>query len=129
LSGTDLRGADLRKAHLKRATLREAHLARTHFDGADLTGVSFMDAEHNVAAQLEQLRVTVHHDARIAPLQHVTHAPMPPVKRLAILPIEPAHTRHEIPLRGLNQQMIMIAHQAIGGTGPVLLLDLAVEQA
>jgi hypothetical protein len=48
---------------------------------------------------------------------------MPPVRALRIHSVELAHSFREIAIRGLNQQMIVIAHQAVRVTQPVEILD------
>jgi|WetSurSiteA1Bulk_404760.scaffolds.fasta_scaffold04934_4 hypothetical protein len=44
---------------------------------------------------------------------------VPPVVTLGIDPVELPHPPAEIALRGLDEQMIVILHQAIGMTEPV----------
>lgn len=44
-----------------------------------------------------------------------------PVDCLGIEPVQPAHARYEIAFGGFEQQMVMVAHQAIGKQTPPLL--------
>jgi hypothetical protein len=48
---------------------------------------------------------------------------MPTVRALRIHSVELAHPFREIAIRRLNQQMIVIPHQAVGVTQPVEILD------
>jgi hypothetical protein len=48
---------------------------------------------------------------------------MPTIRALRIHAVELAHPLREIAIRGLNHQMIVIAHQAVGVTQPVEILD------
>jgi len=52
----------------------------------------------------------------------------PPVKRLGVDAVEPAHSPDQVGLGGLDQQVIMVVHQAEGVTDPTLLVDLFAEQ-
>jgi hypothetical protein len=48
----------------------------------------------------------------------------PPVKRLGIYAVQPAHATDQVGLWGFDQQVIMVVHQAVGVTEPTLLMDL-----
>jgi len=57
------------------------------------------------------------------PLKDMPHPPMPPAERLRVDAIYLSHTRREIPLRCLNEQMIMIHHEAVCITDPLRIVD------
>lgn len=45
---------------------------------------------------------------------------MSPVEGLGVNPVQLPHPKGEIPLRGLDEQMVMIFHEAVGVTEPVV---------
>ncbi len=53
---------------------------------------------------------------------------MPTINLLGVAPIQAAHPLAEVPFRGFDQQMVMIAHQTLGITPPLLLLHFLAEQ-
>ena len=53
---------------------------------------------------------------------------MTSVEGLGIDPIEPAHAAHQVRLRGFQQQVIVVVHQAEGIEHPALLGDFPGEQ-
>jgi len=45
---------------------------------------------------------------------------MSPVEGLGVNPVQLPHPDRQIPLRGLDEQMVMIFHEAVGVTEPVV---------
>lgn len=56
------------------------------------------------------------------------HPLLPPIKLLGVAPIQAAHPLAEVPFRGFEQQMVMISHQTLGITPPLLLSNFLAEQ-
>src|SRR2546425_8503175 len=48
------------------------------------------------------------------------HPRMAAIEALGVDPVELPHPGGEIPLRGLQQQMVMVAHQTVGMAPPVI---------
>jgi len=56
------------------------------------------------------------------------HPVVAAVEGLGVCAVEAPHAGDQIALRGLDEQVIMVAHQAIGVTDPPLLRDLPTQQ-
>jgi hypothetical protein len=52
---------------------------------------------------------------------------MPPIEVLRIAPVQPSHPATQIRFRCVEEEMIVIAHQAIGIAPPALLEDFTSE--
>jgi hypothetical protein len=50
----------------------------------------------------------------------MAHPPMPSIELLGIGPIELPHPLRQVSLRGLDQEMIMVVHKAIGMAKPAI---------
>jgi hypothetical protein len=61
-------------------------------------------------------------------VEHVAHPPVAPVEALGVDLIEPLQAACQVRLGGFDEQMVVIAHQAVGVESPALLGDLAAEQ-
>ena len=70
------------------------------------------------------MAVPVHDNRLVAPLQHVASPAVSPVKGLGVGSVEAAHAPDQVRLGGLEQQVKVVAHQAIGIEQPALLPDL-----
>ncbi len=67
----------------------------------------------------EQVAVALDENAFVAPLEHVPDTAMAPVDELGIDAIELAHAGREIAFRGLDDEVVVIAHLAPGVNRPV----------
>jgi len=76
--------------------------------------------EHDVAAKLQQVGFPFNQDRLELPLRKMSNAFVPPVETLSVNAVELAHADREIGLTGLDQQMLMIGHQAVGMADPVI---------
>ena len=45
---------------------------------------------------------------------------MPAIKELGLYPVQLPHPDRKIPLRSLNEKMVMVVHEAIGVTDPTV---------
>jgi hypothetical protein len=72
--------------------------------------------QHDVTADLTQVGITVHELRPEPTLEHMATSLVSPVESLRVHPVEVSHRDGEIRLEGLQQQMIVIAHEAIGVT-------------
>ena len=70
--------------------------------------------EVNIAADFEQISITINQYALEPPLKQVAHLVVPPVIGLRIDAIDLAHQARKIGATRVNHEMIMIVHQAIG---------------
>ena len=61
--------------------------------------------EHNVAAELQQMRVPFHHDRLEPALKQVSNPVVPAVEALSVNAVELAHSDGEIALGRLHQQV------------------------
>ena len=77
--------------------------------------------QDNVAGQFKQVGVAVNQESLAAPLEDMDHAPSARVELQRLDAVELAHTTCQIDVCRLDQQMVVIAHQAIGVTDPVAL--------
>jgi hypothetical protein len=64
----------------------------------------------------------------VPPLEQVTYTVMTPVEALRIRGVQPSHASREIGLRRFDQEMIVIAHEAVRVKAPSLLPNLAREE-
>jgi hypothetical protein len=69
------------------------------------------------------------HPRREAFAEEVAPAFVSSVERLGVDPVEPAHPFREAPELGLDDQMVVVRHQAERVHSPVVALDLLREEA
>jgi hypothetical protein len=69
------------------------------------------------------------HPRREAFAEEVAPAFVPPVERLGVDPVEPAHPFGEAPELGLEDEVVVVRHQAERVHAPVVALDLLREEA
>ncbi len=62
----------------------------------------------NIAADVQQVVVPIHHQRLIALLEDVPALPMPPIKREGKTGLQRLHELGQIPLGSLQQQMEVI---------------------
>ncbi len=70
--------------------------------------------EHHVAAQLQQVTVLFNQNGCVPSLKPMPHLTLAPVGLLRIDPIKLPNPLGQMPLRGFDQQMIMVIHEAVG---------------
>ncbi|MGH1450617.1 MAG: hypothetical protein ACRBBM_14530 [Pseudomonadaceae bacterium] len=68
-------------------------------------------------------------DRFVASLKALAHPVVPSIVLLGIDTVQLAHTAGEIAVRRFNQKVLMIAHQAVSMTQPVVLLADFANQA
>lgn len=74
--------------------------------------------QHHIATQLQEMRVFLHQDGLEPSLEQMAHPPMPSIKGLGVHAIELTHAPGQIRLRGFQQKMVVVVHQAIGMAEP-----------
>jgi hypothetical protein len=66
--------------------------------------------------------VLLHKNGFEPPLKQMAHLRMPPVVVLRIAAIQLPHAKREIRLRRLDEEMIVIVHQAVGVADPAIAI-------
>jgi len=84
-----------------------------------LCGFGPYGVQHHVPTQLQQITLLLYNDGFISPLEDVSRLAVPSIESLGVNSIEVPHPPAEIALRGFDNQMIVIIHQAIGVAEPV----------
>jgi hypothetical protein len=79
--------------------------------------------ERDVARDRQQLGIAPHDHRGVPPLKDVADVPVPPVERLGVQPVQPVHAHREIWLGRLDEQVHVVAHQAVRKAPPALPLD------
>jgi hypothetical protein len=69
------------------------------------------------------------HPRREAFAEEVAPTFMPPVERLGVDPVEPPHPLGEAPELGLEDEVVVVRHQAERVHAPVVAVDLLREEA
>jgi hypothetical protein len=64
-----------------------------------------------------------HEDSRIPPLEEMADPAVPPVEGLGIDAIELAHSPRQIRPRGLDEEVVVVRHQAVGMAAPAITPD------
>jgi len=62
----------------------------------------------------QQISIPVHQDRLEAPLEQVTHLLVSTVVGLGVDPVDVAHQQGEIALPGVQHEVVVVAHQAVG---------------
>ena len=73
------------------------------------------------------MRVPLHENGVEAALQEMTHARMAPVEALRVDAVQLAHPARERRLGGLEEEMVVVAHQHVGVEAPTVGPDDARE--
>ncbi len=84
--------------------------------------------QHDVATEFQQVALLVDKDTLESPLQDMADVVMPTVRGLGIHAVQAPRAVTEVRLGGFQQEMVMVAHQAVGVASPLLLGNLACEQ-
>ena len=86
----------------------------------------------DVAAQLKKIGVPVDDDRLEPPLEQMAHDAVAPIEGLRVHGIDVAHEPREICLVGMNDEVVVIAHQAVRHDGrlePVRRLGKQLQEA
>jgi len=67
-----------------------------------------------VAADFQQISTPVHQDRFEAPLEQMTHLVVATVVGLGIDPVDVTHQQGQIPLPGVQHEVVVVGHQAVG---------------
>jgi hypothetical protein len=83
--------------------------------------------QRDVPREHEKIHLAFDDDALEAALQQVPYPIMPAVEMLGICAVHRAHAARQIRLWGLGEQMVVIAHEAIGIEPPAEVRDRLAE--
>jgi hypothetical protein len=75
------------------------------------------------------MTLAVHDNTLVPALPQMADTMVAAIKMLRIHAIQSLHALHEISFRRFDEQMIMIVHQAIRVTSPLVLVDLPSQDA
>jgi hypothetical protein len=84
--------------------------------------------EHDVASHLEQLRVALDQLVVKAALKEVTTVVVTPVEPLRVHAVQPVHAARDVCFRRLDEEVIVIRHQAIRMADPSQEVDHLLNQ-
>jgi len=70
--------------------------------------------EIQVAADFQQISLSVHQDCLEAPLEQVIYPVAAAVVGLGVDPVDVAHQQGHIPLPGVQHEVVVVGHQAVG---------------
>ena len=76
--------------------------------------------QDDVAADFQQIALLVYQDRLEAPLKHMSHAPVSSIISLSVDAVELAHADGEVAVGGLDDEVVVVAHEAIGVAEPVI---------
>ena len=83
--------------------------------------------QHDVPAHFQKMTVFLDQDGLIPALEQVTGPSVPFIEQLGIDAIELPHTDGKIAVRGFDEKMIMVSHEAIRVTDPVITLNYVLD--
>ena len=83
--------------------------------------------EHNVAAKLQQIAVTLHKNGLVPSLENMTYPVVATVKTLGVNPVYVPHPLGKFAFNCFYQQVVVVVHKAIGVTEPVEPFDHLLE--
>jgi len=76
--------------------------------------------EHHISARLKKMAILLHQNSLKPSLKEVSYPAMPLIESLRIDTVQLPHAYRKISVRGINEQMVMIVHQAIGVAEPII---------
>ena len=85
--------------------------------------------KYHVAAQFEEIGIAIDQDRLEATLQHVTDPAVATVEPLRVDTVELAHGLRKTGLPGLEEEVIVVVHQAVGVHGQVKARDNTFQNA
>ena len=81
--------------------------------------------QDDVPAHLKEMTVLLDQDRFVPSLEQVSGPAVPLVHELSIDAVQLPHTNRKITIRGLNEEMVMVCHEAVGMADPVVpLVDM-----
>lgn len=83
--------------------------------------------EDDVSADREQVGVFLDEDRAVSRLEEMAKPPVAPVVPLRVDAVEVAHAEGKVPVRDFEQQVVVVVHQAVGVTEPLIPLDRSSE--
>jgi len=83
--------------------------------------------EHHVAADFQQVALLLHQDSLVAPLKEVSDPPVPAVVGLGVNAVELSHADRELAVGSLDDQMVVVIHQAVGVADPMIAVADALK--
>ncbi len=76
--------------------------------------------EHNISAHFKKVAVLLDQDGLVPALKYMACFSMPFIKALRIEAVQLAHADGEISVRGFDEEMIVVGHEAVGVTKPMV---------
>lgn len=78
--------------------------------------------QDHVTANFQKMRIFLDNDRLVSALEEMAGPPAPVIEELGIDPVHLTHAEAEVPVRGLDEEMIVVVHQTVGVTKPVVAL-------
>jgi hypothetical protein len=78
--------------------------------------------QDNVAADFEKMGVFLYEHGFVPALEEVTCSPVPLIESLRVESIQLSHADREVAIRRLNENVVVIAYEAVSVTDPVVAL-------
>jgi hypothetical protein len=76
--------------------------------------------EYHISARLKKMAILLHQNCLKPSLKEVPYPAMPLIESLRIDTVQLPHAYRKIPVGCINEQMVMIVHQAIGVAEPIV---------
>lgn len=70
--------------------------------------------QDDIPANFKQMRVFLYNDRLVSALEKVPGSVAPVVEELSVNAIHLAHAESEVSIRGFDEEMIVVVHQAVG---------------
>ncbi len=84
--------------------------------------------QNDIATDFQQVTVLLDQNGTVPPLEQMTVPAMPFIEQLGIYSVQLAHSERQVAVRSFDKKMIVIGHQAIGVTDPVVALINTLER-
>jgi hypothetical protein len=76
--------------------------------------------EYHISARLKKMAILLHQDCLKPSLKEVPYPAMPLIESLRIDTVQLPHAYRKISVGCINEQMVMIVHQAVGVAEPIV---------
>src|SRR4030065_698585 len=76
--------------------------------------------EYHISARLKKMAILLHQDCLKPSLKEVPYPAMPLIESLRIDTVQLPHAYRKISVGCINEQMVMIVHQAVGMAEPIV---------
>jgi hypothetical protein len=76
--------------------------------------------EYHISARLKKMTIPLHENPLKSSLKEVSYPPVPLIESLGVDTVQLPHANRKIPIRCVDQQMVMILHQAVGVAEPIV---------